>query len=219
MLDKDYDEGAPSKTASTIEDHMPTAAVAHSTLPTREPTAKQEPLQVNEEKISAAETPAENNKVSIVAAEKFSGNLAWETLCVCLNKDRFYHMKLQKHTDEATDIQDSIRKLIELSSQLPISEKDVVLSDDILARFNDLQKSNINILQSGEKKISPARMADIKGQIGCHNDRLKTELQKKFTTQIQVTISEMNSVLESARMIIKFYDRLMGTITNNQGKR
>lgn len=156
-----------------------------------------------------------DQKVNQHVTSFLSINVAWEILALGLKKETLYQTKLAKSTNEASEIQQTIQKLIELNGELSISEKDVVLSDRAINLCKELEKAQITLIKPGEKKISPARMGELKAQIGSQNDRLKTQLQTLFTTKIQVMINEMNSLLESLRTIHKFFDRLMSNIISN----
>jgi len=175
-------------------------------------------ISLRDEPIDQKILSATDLKVSIQATKILSTNVGWEIVNVGLKKERIYNSELLKKTNEATEIQQTIQKLIELNGQLSISEKDVVLSDKTLALFKELEKAKITILQPADKKISPTRMAEIKAQIGAHNDRLKTELQTLFTTKIQVMINELNSLLDTLRTIQKAFDRFMENIISAMKK-
>jgi hypothetical protein len=153
-----------------------------------------------------------------IAIKTLSTNLAWEILCLGLKKERQYQIQLHRYADEGADLQSLIRKLIDFNSKLTIQDKPSVLSDEAIALAQEIEKSGIKLLEKGEKKVSPERMAAIKAEIGSHSDRLKTELQNKFTTKIQVTINEVNSLMETLRMSMKYNDRLMEIIIGNQRK-
>jgi len=164
-----------------------------------------------------ADVKLSDTDYKIISATSFlSTNVGWEILDLGLKKEKMYQAVLIQSTNEASEIQQTIQKLLELNGQLHLGEKDVVLSDQTLALFKDLEKAKITLLQPGEKKISPTRMSELKAQIGANNDRLKTELQTLFSTKIQVRINEINSLLESLRTTAKYFDRLMSSIIGNQ---
>ncbi|MBF8262757.1 MAG: hypothetical protein HW387_422 [Parachlamydiales bacterium] len=154
-------------------------------------------------------------KTNSVAKDTFP-NLAWEILQLGLKREHDYHVQLNRHAEEGSNIQGQMRQLIDLNGKLTVGDKEVELSDEIISIAHDLEKYGINLLQKSEKKISPDRMNEIKAQIGSHSDRLKTELQNIFSTKIQVTINDMNSIMESLRMIIKHDDRLKEHIISKQ---
>ena len=136
-----------------------------------------------------------DQKVNLHGTSILSTNVGWQILELGLKREKDYQVKLITSTNKASSIQQTMQKLIELNGLLSTSEKDVVLSDQALAICKDLEENaKITLLKSGEKKVSPARMGELKVQIGAHNDRLKTELQTIFSTEIQVLINEINSL-------------------------
>jgi hypothetical protein len=182
---------------------MSTAAVAtHNRIPDQRNAVNPEDLSETDQ------------KTHLHVTQTLAINIGWQIVKIGLDKEKIYYNKLNRCTNTASEMQQTIQKLIELNGQLPISEKDVGLSDQALALCKDLEKANIILLQPGEKKISPTRMAELKAQVGAHNDRLKTELQTLFTTKIQVMINELNSLLESLKTIQKTLDRLIENIIN-----
>lgn len=147
-----------------------------------------------------------------------SYNLCWEFLQLGIKKEELYVRKLFQYSNEAGEIQKAIEQVIQVNGMLPLSDKSTTLSDDVIQAIQKLEKHSIHLLKENEKKISPERMAEIKTTLGTHLDRLKTELQNKFSTKIQVTINEINSLLDTIRSTIKYADRLMATIIGNQRK-
>jgi|GEM_PF-2558204 len=206
MTGKPYHKGVKPKKTKQSRTYMTAAIVENSRISLRD------------EPIDQKNPSATDVKVSIQATKILSTNVGWEIVNIGLKKERIYNSELLKKTNEATEIQQTIQKLIELNGQLSISEKDVVLSDKTIALFKELEKAKITIVQPADKKISPARMAEIKAQIGAHNDRLKTELQTLFTTKIQVMINELNSLLDTLRTIQKAFDRFMENIISAMKK-
>jgi hypothetical protein len=153
-----------------------------------------------------------DTKILAVAANALSINSALSIIGLGMQKLELDNNRMNVYIDEATKINQTVQKLLQLNSQLPLSENETTLSDSTIAQFKELEKSQITLLQPGEKKLSPTRLAELKALINSHNDRLKMELQIKFTTQIQVATNEMNSLQEAIKMILKYHDRLMTNI-------
>jgi hypothetical protein len=157
-----------------------------------------------------------DQKVNDQATKALSTNAGRAILDLGMKREKVYQQQLAVSTKEASAINQTIKTLVDLNGKLSVSEKDVVLSDEILKLFKELENAGITLLQSGEKKLPPARMSEVKAQISTHNDRLKTELQTIFSTKIQVMISELNSLLESLKMIEKLFATLLSNIIRNQ---
>ncbi len=153
------------------------------------------------------------------ATESKSYNLAYEVLNIGLQAERRYNDQLQKHAGEAKGIQGTIENLIDLSGKFAVhmdGDNEKALSDDIHAMCQELKENGIEILQGDEGKMSRDRMAEVKAHISSHTDRLKTDLQKKFTTEIQVKINELHSILDCLKTIEKYASRLNETCVRNQ---
>lgn len=163
-------------------------------------------------------SPTLDQQTTDVARKSLSFNLAYEIVMLGQKKERQYHTLLHRYTDEANEIQEEMRELIDLNGKLVNTGKEVTLSDDVIQLAKKLEKSGIALLQKDEKKLTPERMTEIKAQIQSHSDRLKTKLQTQFTTKIQVTINEINSLNEAIKMIIKYNDRVIEIILGRQGK-
>ena len=159
---------------------------------------------------------ATDKKVNNQATKTLSTNAGWAILDLGMKREKLYQQQLTVFTKEASAINQTIKTLVDLNGKLSVSEKDTVLSEEALNLCEELEKANITLLRPGEKKLSPARMSELKAQISTHNDRLKTELQTIFSTKIQVMVSELNSLLESLKMIEKLFASLMSTIVRNQ---
>lgn len=212
MIKGSYDETAHTVTRTYAKQQsrslMPSAAVLNTN-----------PILIKEFEHSVAKVDETAIKVAKCASTQMDlCNLTLEALKFGLAKLQSQQKKVHNNIDEATQAQKTIEKLIQLSSQLPMSEKDTILSDAVLEQFKDLEKSGITILQPNEKKLTPARLVEIKSLINSNNDRLKTELQIKFTTKIQVAISDMNSLIDSLKLIQKTSERFMEFILENMRK-
>jgi ElaB/YqjD/DUF883 family membrane-anchored ribosome-binding protein len=136
--------------------------------------------------------------------------------------EQSFNADLQKHASEASEIQQTIEKLIDVSGKLAVhmeGDGERVLSDEIQSLCQDLKDKGIEVLQGKEGKVSRDRMAEIKAHISSHTDRLKTDLQKKFTTEIQVKINELHSILDCLKTMEKYASRLNSTIVSNQRPR
>jgi hypothetical protein len=145
-----------------------------------------------------------------------SYNVELNFLRLGLAKERVYTQKLNSDIKETDRLAEINQKLIHLNAKLSLGEH--VLSDDEMATFDYLKTKGIEILNPEERKISCERMSEIKASIGSHSDRLKMEMQKNFSTKIQVTISEMNSILESLKTSEKSNSRLIEFIISHMTK-
>lgn len=153
------------------------------------------------------------------AAPILMSNLGQSILNLGLTVEETYNERLLQDAHDAREIQKTIEQLIDLSTQFAVhadGDGEKAVSDKIQEMCNALKQSGIEILQSGEKKISKERMAEIKANISSHTERLKTDLQIKFTTEIQVKINELHSILECMKTIEKYMSRLHSTIVSNQ---
>lgn len=151
--------------------------------------------------------------------ERKASNLALEILHVGLRVEKQKNQELQKHASEAAEIQKTIEKLIDLSGNFAVhmeGNEETVLSEEIQSMCQDLKEKGIEVLQGDNGKMSRDRMAEVKAHISSHTDRLKTDLQKKFTTEIQVKINELQSILDCLKTIEKYSSRLNSTIISNQ---
>ena len=143
-------------------------------------------------------------------------NIARSIVLLGLQSAQTNNQKLNLYIAETKKIQDQLKTLTTLSGELSVSEKEVSLSDNAIRLADDLKKNGIEILHDKERSIKPERMTEIKALIGSHSEGLKTQLQQIFTTKIQVTISETNSLYESIRMVVKCFAHLLDTLIANQ---
>ena len=145
-------------------------------------------------------------------------NLAWSVLQVGLKTERRIEDELNHHADQARKMQEKIGDLLELSNQFSAiagDKKEIEITDKIKTLSEGLKGKGIELLQCNEKKISRERYTELKALIGSQIDNLKTELQKKFTTEIQVKINELNSILDCLKTLEKYSSRLHQTIIAN----
>lgn len=174
-----------------------------------------------ERKLNAAlsQPESESEKKTAAAAKTAFPNIAYEMIRIGLRVEARSNKELDRHAKEAGEIQKTIEKLIDLSGHFSekakgSSEKE--LSEKITALCSQLKEQGIEIFSGDLKKLKEEQIVEIKAKIGAHTDRLKTDLQIKFTTEIQVKINELHSILDCLKTIEKYASRLNETIIANQ---
>ncbi len=149
-------------------------------------------------------------------------NPAYEILKVGILTEKNYHEKIQKGVQQANDLQNKMELLINLSGKLSVDPKEtkgLSLPKDIRPLIDDLKKQGISLFNDGEEYVSLERLAEVKSQINSHVEQAKTKLQTLFTTQIQVNINEISSIMECLKTILKSWERLISSIINHSTPR
>lgn len=174
-------------------------------------------------KISNASYPTPpsttTEKVANTGRQTLFPNVAMTMLQVGLRVENQHNKTLERHAAEAQEIQKTIEQLIDLSNMFgekARGNKETELSEKIQKLSSDLEKKGIDLFKEDPKKLKEEQIIELKAKIGAHTDRLKTDLQIKFTTEIQVKINELQSILDCLKTIEKYASRLNETIIANQ---
>lgn len=147
------------------------------------------------------------------------GNLGYLAVSLAQKVERFMNAKINNFIQESSKIQKTIDQLVDLNGKLSIhndNENEKTITDEIRELCKSLKENGIDILSEKETKLTRERLAEIKANVSAHTDRLKTDLQILFTTKIQVSIQEIQSVLDSAKRTEE-YSRSSKIIGNMKG--
>ena len=125
------------------------------------------------------------------------------------------------HANEAKEIQALLKKNIDLNSKLSVigDKEEMTISTELRDLSRALREKGIQTFSEDKKVLSREEIAEIKTNIGMQIDQLKTEMQVIFSSHIQPKISEMNSLLETLKMIEKYQTKLLDAIIANSTKR
>ena len=124
-------------------------------------------------------------------------NIGFQVLQLGLKRAGVYVKEITGHANEAKEIQALLKKNIDRA----------------------LREKGIQTFSEDKKVLSREEIAEIKTNIGMQIDQLKTEMQVIFSSHIQPKISEMNSLLETLKMIEKYQTKLLDAIIANSTKR
>lgn len=176
------------------------------------------------ENVQIAEETATIQKTNEVSKpiRQILPNIGLKMLQAGLKVEKFKSGEIVKNINEVSDIQKTIDQLIDLSGKFAIhadTEDEKKISPEIRSLCDSLKEKGIDILPENEIKVTRERIVELKAQVSAHTDRLKTDLQKKFTTEIQVKIQEIQSILECLKTIEKYVDRLHSNIIQRSGSR
>ena len=163
-----------------------------------------------EERVSSAVKPA---------FEKI--NIGFQVLQLGLKRAGVYVKEITGHANEAKEIQALLKKNIDLNSKLSVigDKEEMTISTELRDLSRALREKGIQTFSEDKKVLSREEIAEIKTNIGMQIDQLKTEMQVIFSSHIQPKISEMNSLLETLKMIEKYQTKLLDAIIANSTKR
>ena len=108
-----------------------------------------------------------------------------------------------------------------MNSKLSLAgdKEELTISDELRELSRALKEKGIQTFSEDKKVLSREEIAEIKTNISMQIDQLKTEMQVIFSSMIQPKISEMNSLLETLKMIEKYQTKLLDTIIANSARR
>jgi hypothetical protein len=166
-----------------------------------------------------ATLPAELNNLDqkIQTLSTTTMSLAYSMLSLGLQVEQRYLTEIDQDVRAASDIQKQIEACINLNGKLtiPADKEELPITDEIRALSDDLKAQGLELLQPNETKINRERLSELKATLGARIDLLKTQLQKLFTTKIQVKINELHSLMECMKTVEKYSNRLFSTIIGN----
>lgn len=163
-------------------------------------------------------TPAEKDQLDrILTVAKTSGaHPITDIVETALLFEKFKTRNINANIQKASNLQESMEQLVDLNGKLALygeNETEKTITPEIREIFQKLKAKGIDILPEKETKLSRERLAEVKAAIGAHTERLKTELQVLFTTELSVDIQILQSVMDAARRIEE-YARLTRVIQN-----
>lgn len=141
-------------------------------------------------------------------------NLAWQCVEAGLNAEKRSNEKLKGFTEQARLIQNKMDKLLDLSS---LQEKDEQLKDKLKTILADLRKEGLDLWPEANE-IDTSKLSELKQIASSRTDKLRSDLQILFTTDIQNEIQTIQSIVESLREIIRSNSRLLSTIIGHYAK-
>ena len=159
-------------------------------------------------------------KVQTVSKRVFV-NIGLEVLKLGFVRTNVYRDQIIGHTNEAKETQTLLKKLIDLNGKLSLvgEQNEVPVTDDLRASAQLLKDKGIETFDLTAKTLSREKIAEIKTNLGMRIDTIKSEIQIIFSSLIQPKISEMNSLLDTLKMIEKYQTKLIETIVANSTKR
>jgi hypothetical protein len=161
---------------------------------------------------------AEDPNIVLQAVTEFP-NLAWEAIKAGLLKEEITNRQLNAHIKEAEKHQKDIDLLLDFNLEMSGHKEDATelsqraneLLDELKARGIDLWK--------GERAYSKEKASTAKDNSGNQVDKARSKLQSIVLTGIQPKISNIGSIMETLKDILRNSTRLMNTITANMGKK
>ena len=129
-------------------------------------------------------------------------NLALEIVNLTVEKERFMSDQVNRHLDQIQKKQDAIGLLLDLNAELSgakdeggegTSEK----AKEILARLKNDHAIDLK-----------GNIAEIKHNVSLQEGRLRTEMQILFTTKVQISIQQIETIISIAKDIIRKDEQL-----------
>ncbi len=129
-------------------------------------------------------------------------NLALEIVNLTVAKEHFMSDQVNRHLDQIQKKQDAIGLLLDLNAELSgakdeggegTSEK----AKEILARLKNDHAIDLK-----------GNIAEIKHNVSLQEGRLRTEMQILFTTKVQISIQQIETIISIAKDIIRKDEQL-----------
>jgi len=147
--------------------------------------------------------------------------LAWESVNAGLAKEKQSNLELDRHIKKAQDLQDSMKKALEGSTELTaVPDKGShEISPKLKAIAKELKEKGLDLKLEEGGKITKEKALELKSLISSFIDQRRSDLQILFTTKIQVVIQNIGSIMEALKNIVKDNTRLNSTIVGHSGGR
>ncbi|MBI5272846.1 MAG: hypothetical protein HY861_02550 [Chlamydiia bacterium] len=110
--------------------------------------------------------------------------------------------------------------LLTLSSSLtalPSDKSSHAITDKIRSSVIELEKHGISLpISSDTKTITKEQLTEIKASISEHNSRLRSQIQSTVSTEIQPTLTRLQSMMNTLSEILRATRRESDTFIKNQ---
>ena len=144
-----------------------------------------------------------NAEIGVQAVTEFP-NLAWEAIKAGLNKEQITNTQLNIHIGEAQKHQKDIDLLLDFSAELTGHKEDAgELSQKAKDLLEELKGRGIDLFKGEDKMINKEKLAALKDLSNSQVDKLRSNLQMLFTTQIQPKIQAVGSIMEALKDILR----------------
>ncbi|EKE07727.1 MAG: hypothetical protein ACD_17C00543G0003 [uncultured bacterium] len=145
--------------------------------------------------------------------------LAWEAVQLSLAKEKQLNEKMNGHIEEAGKIQKNIDLLLDLNALLiPLKKESNEVSQELKNLLGELKERGIDLWKNDGKTLSKEDIAQLKSLSSAQTDKLRSNLQILFTTQINDCVHKIQAILEACKNIIRENSQLMRHILE-QSKR
>jgi hypothetical protein len=138
-------------------------------------------------------------------------HLAWESVKAGLAQEKIINNKINGYVDEIEKHQKDIDTLLDLNAELT-KMKEGNLSEKAKDLLNQLKERGID-LWKGEDKLTKEKISELKTLSSQQVDKLRSKIQIIFSTKVQSSMQNINSIMEVLKNIIsnnrKLIDRTL----------
>lgn len=131
-------------------------------------------------------------------------NLAWESVMLGLARENHLNRKLNEHVDAIQEMQNNISLLLNLSTEISglKEEEEAKLPEKAQQILEQLEARGIKLRKEGQT------IEELKRQGSSRESGLRSEIEIRFTTQVQRAMGQIQAIIEILQHIIRSNEKL-----------